>query len=186
MIKYHRLFLGWKMCAIATIVAMAHAPALAETPDLLADPTVRPDCGARQQRFPSSSIWARTQCSSALSPASSILRCRVAGGLKKSEYFRQLGVVGRIPGTMGGCKMETTRRELFGAGASAAFGLFPLRNISAALAQPGGASATQQAWDSGELLHVLPTSSHDRILIKVQDQHETDLGLGAHRPTPAL
>jgi hypothetical protein len=62
--------------------------------------------------------------------------------------------------------METTRRELFGAGASAAFGLFPLRNISAALAQPGGASATQQAWDSGELLHVLPTSSHDRILIK--------------------
>jgi hypothetical protein len=62
--------------------------------------------------------------------------------------------------------METTRRALFGAGASAAFGLFPLRNISAALAQPGGASATQQAWDSGELLHVLPTSSHDRILIK--------------------
>jgi hypothetical protein len=87
---------------------------------------------------------------------------------------------------MGGCKMETTRRALFGAGASAAFGLFPLRNISAALAQPGGASATQQAWDSGELLHVLPTSSQDRILIKVQDQHETDLGLGAHRPTPAL
>src|SRR5947207_3414876 len=59
MIKYHRLFLGWKMCAIAAIVAMAHAPALAETPDLgepdrslrqssprLAGPTVRPDCGA--------------------------------------------------------------------------------------------------------------------------------------------
>jgi acyl-CoA thioesterase-1 len=46
MIKYHRLFLGWKMCAIAAIVAMAHAPALAETPDLLADATVRPDCGA--------------------------------------------------------------------------------------------------------------------------------------------
>jgi acyl-CoA thioesterase I len=46
MIRYHRLFLGWKMCAIAAIVAMAHAPALAETPDLLADPTVRPDCGA--------------------------------------------------------------------------------------------------------------------------------------------
>ena len=44
--------------------------------------------------------------------------------------------------------METTRRALFGAGASAAFGLFPLRNISAALAQPGGASATQQAWDA--------------------------------------
>jgi hypothetical protein len=64
--------------------------------------------------------------------------------------------------------MATTRRELLGASASTAFGLFPLSGLSAAVAQivPGGAGPTQQPWDPGELVHVLPTSSHDRILLK--------------------
>ena len=62
--------------------------------------------------------------------------------------------------------MATTRRELLGAGASAA--LFPLGGVSAAVAQivPGEADPTQHAWDAGEVVHVLPTSSHDRILVK--------------------
>jgi acyl-CoA thioesterase-1 len=46
MIKYHRLFLRWKMCGFVAIAAIAHAPAVAETPDLLADPTVQTNCGA--------------------------------------------------------------------------------------------------------------------------------------------
>jgi hypothetical protein len=64
--------------------------------------------------------------------------------------------------------MATTRRELLGAGASAAFGLFPLSGVSGAVAQvvQGGAGLTQHSWDAGELVHVLPTSSHDRILLK--------------------
>jgi hypothetical protein len=39
-------FLRWKMCGIVAIAAIAHAPALAETPDLLANPTVQTNCGA--------------------------------------------------------------------------------------------------------------------------------------------
>jgi hypothetical protein len=64
--------------------------------------------------------------------------------------------------------MATTRRELLGAGASAAFGLFPLSGVSGAVAQvvQGGPGLTQHSWDAGELVHVLPTSSHDRILLK--------------------
>jgi hypothetical protein len=58
--------------------------------------------------------------------------------------------------------MATTRREALAAGASAAFALSPLGRMSEALAQP----ATAAGWDSGELDHLLPTSSHDRILIK--------------------
>src|SRR5262249_23218859 len=68
---------------------------------------------------------------------------------------------------MGGRKMATTRRELLGASASAAFGLFPLGGLSAAVAQiVPGSGPTQQPWDAGELVHVLPTSSQDRILLK--------------------
>jgi hypothetical protein len=64
--------------------------------------------------------------------------------------------------------MSTTRRERLGAGASAVLGLFPLGGVTTAVAQtaPAG-SATPQTWDEGELAHVLPTSSHNRILIKV-------------------
>jgi hypothetical protein len=62
--------------------------------------------------------------------------------------------------------MATTRRELLGAGASA-FGLFSLGGLPGATAQNASATAgPTQNWDSGELAHVLPTSSHDRILIK--------------------
>jgi hypothetical protein len=62
----------------------------------------------------------------------------------------------------------TTRRELLGAGASAALGLLPFGNATRVFAQtsPAGGNPTSQAWDDGELAHVLPTSSHDRILIK--------------------
>jgi hypothetical protein len=62
--------------------------------------------------------------------------------------------------------MATTRRELLGAGASAAFGLFPCVSETVAQIVQGGASPTQHSWDAGELAHVLPTSSHDRILLK--------------------
>ena len=60
--------------------------------------------------------------------------------------------------------MQTTRRELLGAGASAALGLLPLgASPVAAQTSPNSAPAN---WDDGELAHLLPTSSHDRILIK--------------------
>jgi hypothetical protein len=64
--------------------------------------------------------------------------------------------------------MTATRRELLGAGASAALGLLPFCNTTRVFAQtsPAGGNPTPQAWDDGELAHVLPTSSHDRILIK--------------------
>src|SRR6202790_811037 len=64
--------------------------------------------------------------------------------------------------------MATTRRELLGAGASAALGLFPLGKTNPAFAQNSSTSPTptSQTWDDGELEHLLPTSSHDRILIK--------------------
>ena len=60
--------------------------------------------------------------------------------------------------------MATTRRELLEAGASS-FGLFFLGGLPGAVAQNIQA-APNENWDSGELAHVLPTSSHDRILIK--------------------
>jgi hypothetical protein len=63
--------------------------------------------------------------------------------------------------------MAATRRELLGAGASAALGLFPLGGVTAAAAQTAPAGSTSvQNWDEGELAHLLPTCSHDRILIK--------------------
>jgi hypothetical protein len=66
--------------------------------------------------------------------------------------------------------MATTRRDLLGAGATAALGLLPVGTTSAVFAQTppvGGEISTSQTWDDGELAHVLPTGSHDRILIKV-------------------
>jgi hypothetical protein len=64
--------------------------------------------------------------------------------------------------------MGTTRRELLGAGASAAIGLFPLGKTSEVFAQASTSAETPAArnWDDGDLAHLLPTSSHDRILIR--------------------
>lgn len=64
--------------------------------------------------------------------------------------------------------MTTTRRDLLGAGASAALSLLPLDNTTTffARASPVAGSLTSQTWDDGELAHVLPTSSHNRILIR--------------------
>jgi len=63
--------------------------------------------------------------------------------------------------------VETTRRELLGAGASAALGLLPLGVVTDALAQSVPATnLNQPAWDDGEVAHLLPTSSHNQILIK--------------------
>jgi hypothetical protein len=64
--------------------------------------------------------------------------------------------------------MLTTRRELLGAGATAALGLFPFGGVTGAVAQtvPPAAGSTQASWDAGDLVHMLPTSSHDRILVK--------------------
>lgn len=62
--------------------------------------------------------------------------------------------------------MATTRRELLGAAASA-FGLFSLGGLPRAAGHNVQAAAgPNDNWDAGEVAHVLPTSSHDRILIK--------------------
>src|ERR1700730_304410 len=65
-------------------------------------------------------------------------------------------------------KMTATRREILGVGASAALGLLPLGETSPVAAQTaaGGGIAAQPKWADGELAHLLPTSSHDRILVK--------------------
>jgi hypothetical protein len=65
-------------------------------------------------------------------------------------------------------KMTATRREILGVGASAALGLLPLGETTPVAAQTaaGGGIAAQPTWDDGELAHLLPTSSHDRILVK--------------------
>src|SRR6202051_914029 len=72
--------------------------------------------------------------------------------------------------------MATTRRELLGAGASAAVGLFPWGNATPVFAQTSvaGDAAQLQTWDDGDLAHVLPTSSHDRILIKTSFKKPLD------------
>jgi hypothetical protein len=78
---------------------------------------------------------------------------------------RKNAVHGIIEGTR---KMTATRREFLGVGASAALGLLPLGEGAPVAAQTaaGGGIAAQQTWDDGQLAHVLPTSSHDRILLK--------------------
>jgi hypothetical protein len=70
--------------------------------------------------------------------------------------------------TAGDATMTTSRREFLGVGASAALGLLPLGEVTPVAAQnaAAGVGATQPTWDGGELAHVLPTSSHDRILVK--------------------
>jgi len=72
--------------------------------------------------------------------------------------------------------MTTTRRELLGAGASAALGLLPWGNTAPVLAQasPAPETAGAQTWEDGDLAHVLPTSSHDRILIKTSFKKPLD------------
>src|SRR5258707_646242 len=62
------------------------------------------------------------------------------------------------------------------AGASAALGLFPWGNTTPVFAQisPAGGTAKLQTWDDGDLAHVLPTSSHDRILIKASFKKPLD------------
>jgi hypothetical protein len=64
--------------------------------------------------------------------------------------------------------MSPSRREFLGVGASAALGLLPLAEVTPVAAQNAAAvvGAAQPTWDGGELAHVLPTSSHDRILVK--------------------
>jgi hypothetical protein len=64
--------------------------------------------------------------------------------------------------------MPTTRRELLGAGAATALGLLPFGGLTKVAAQtaPTASSLVLNAWDDGELVHILPTSSHNRILIK--------------------
>jgi hypothetical protein len=62
--------------------------------------------------------------------------------------------------------METTRSELLGAGASAAFRLLPLGGNAATAQLASTTGAAQPGWDDGELVHLLPTSNHNRILIK--------------------
>ncbi|MCJ2049081.1 hypothetical protein [Methylobacterium sp. J-070] len=67
--------------------------------------------------------------------------------------------------------MPITRREVLGAGASLALGALP--TISAA--QIAGPETSGQAdWDAGEVDHLLPTSSHDRILIKASFRRPLD------------
>src|SRR6202048_5173915 len=72
--------------------------------------------------------------------------------------------------------MATTRRELLGAGASAALGLFPWAGTTPAFAQNSQANGapSSPSWDDGDLAHVLPTSSHDRILIKASFKKPLD------------
>lgn len=67
--------------------------------------------------------------------------------------------------------MPTTRREVLGAGASLALGAVP--TISGAQIAGPGANG-QAAWDAGEVDHLLPTSSHDRILIKASFRQPLD------------
>jgi hypothetical protein len=70
--------------------------------------------------------------------------------------------------------MTTTRRELLGAGAATAVGLLPLGGLTKAVAETAPA-ASMNSWDGGELVHVLPTSSHNRILIKASFKKPLDV-----------
>lgn len=60
------------------------------------------------------------------------------------------------------------RREVLVGAVSAVAGLLPFAGPTEAAAQParGAGSPVQQSWNEGELAHLLPTSSHDRILLK--------------------
>jgi hypothetical protein len=71
--------------------------------------------------------------------------------------------------------MATNRRELLGGGAAAALSLLPFGSVTSAEAQttPAGGAAAP-SWDEGELAHLLPTSSHNRILIKASFKKPLD------------
>lgn len=60
----------------------------------------------------------------------------------------------------------TTRREFLGGGTSIALGLSALGRVAAEVPAAQAATGATPDWDQGELAHILPTSSHDRILIK--------------------
>jgi hypothetical protein len=83
--------------------------------------------------------------------------------------------------------MTTTRREVLGAGASAALGLLPLGAATRVAAQnaAGGGNAAQQTWEAGEIAHLLPTSSHNQILVKASFNKPLEgvpvLGVGDQR-----
>src|SRR3954447_24903759 len=61
-----------------------------------------------------------------------------------------------------------TRREILAAGALVAGGALSLGGTRSSIAQTATAapSPAQQGWDEGDLAHLLPTSSHERILLK--------------------
>lgn len=61
-----------------------------------------------------------------------------------------------------------TRREILAGAVSAAIGAVPAAGPFEAAAQPSGGtgSSASQDWNEGELAHLLPTSSHDRVLLK--------------------
>ncbi len=70
----------------------------------------------------------------------------------------------------------TTRRDVLGVGASIALGISSLPAATGALAQAagheGGPNTTD--WDQGDVVHMLPTSSPDRILLKVSFRQPLD------------
>ena len=61
-----------------------------------------------------------------------------------------------------------TRREILAAGAFVAGSALSLSGTRSAIAQTAAAPPppAQQGWDEGDLAHLLPTSSHERILLK--------------------
>lgn len=85
--------------------------------------------------------------------------------------------------------MPVKRREFLEFGGSLALGTLPLANGVKAAAQPLAQSSgsDQQEWDAGELAHILPSSSHDRILIKASFKQPLDssptLQIGSQRIT---
>lgn len=70
--------------------------------------------------------------------------------------------------------MEKTRRELLGAGASAALGLLPLGGNRAAAQTAATTNTVPQGWDDGEVAHLLPTSNYNRILVKASFKNPLD------------
>ena len=68
--------------------------------------------------------------------------------------------------------MAITRRTLLSSGASAALGVLPLEHVAPVFSQASPAGGAE--WDDGDLVHLLPTSSHDRVLIKASFKKPLD------------
>ncbi len=70
----------------------------------------------------------------------------------------------------------TTRRDVLGVGASIALGISSLPGATGALAQAAGHESGPNTtdWDQGDVVHMLPTSSPDRILLKVSFKQPLD------------